>query len=238
MNSSGTANENVISVDKLWLNFKAAFLKVADRHAPLIQKRVRGVDNCPWMTGQIKKDIRQRDYFLKKARKSSRDEDWLAYKPLRNRLTNSVKRTKQTYNKKLIDNHKDDTKAFWRTMKKIIPRKKSSGGCKNINIDGVLCIVKPVIQRKLLMVLIILSLQPLYALSGLSVFFFFFLKRSVDQKVNGSIPNFKFELLNESLVVKTLQGLKASKASGLDNISAYVEGCCSGCCQAADSNCN
>ena len=60
----GTANENVICVDKLWLNFKSAFLKVADRHAPLIQKRVRGVVNCPWMTGQIKKDIRQRDYFL------------------------------------------------------------------------------------------------------------------------------------------------------------------------------
>ena len=58
---------------------------------------------------------------------------------MRNRVTNSVKRAKQTYNKKLIDNHKDDTKAFWRTMKKIIPGNKSSGGSKNINIDGVLC---------------------------------------------------------------------------------------------------
>ena len=29
--------------------------------------------------------------------------------------------------------------AFWRTMKKIIPGNKSSGGSKNINIDGVLC---------------------------------------------------------------------------------------------------
>ena len=112
---------------------------MADRHAPLIQKQVRGVDNCPWMTGQIKKDIRQRDYFLKKARKSSRDEDWLAYKSMRNRVTNSVKRAKQTYKKKLIDNHKDDTKAFWRTMKKIIPGNKSSGGSKNINTDGMLC---------------------------------------------------------------------------------------------------
>ena len=138
-NSSGTANENVICVDKLWLNFKSTFLKVADRHAPHIQKRVRGVDNCPWMTGQIKKDISQCDYFLKKAKKSSRDEDWLAYKSMRNRVTNSVKRAKQTYNKKLIDNHKDDTKAFWRTMKKIIPGNKSSGGSKNVNIDGLLC---------------------------------------------------------------------------------------------------
>ena len=65
-----------------------------------------------------------------------------------------------------------------------------------------------------------------------------FKKRSVDQKVDGSIPNFKFELVNESLIVKTLQGLKESKASGLDNIyprmmkdAAVVN------CQAADSNC-
>ena len=67
---------------------------------------------------------------------------------------------------------------------------------------------------------------------------FLFKKRRVDQKVNGSIPNFKFELVNESLIVKTLQGLKESKASGLDNIyprmmkdAAVVN------CQAADSNC-
>ena len=91
MKSSGTANKNVICVDKLWLNFKSAFLKVADRHAPLIQNRVCGIDNCPWMTGQIKKNMRQRDYFLKKARKSSRDEDCLAYKSMRNPVTNSVK---------------------------------------------------------------------------------------------------------------------------------------------------
>lgn len=112
---------------------------MADCHAPLIQKRVRGVDNCPWMTGQLKKDIRQRDFLLKKARKSSHDEHWLAYKSMRNCVTNSVKRAKQTYNRKLIDNHKDDTKAFWRTMKKIIPGNNISGGSKNIIIEGVLC---------------------------------------------------------------------------------------------------
>ena len=169
------------------------------------------------MTGQIKKDIRQRDYFLKKARKSSRDEDWLAYKSMRNRVTNSVKRAKQTYNKKLIDNHKDDTKAFWRTMKKIIPGNKSSGGSKNINIDGVLCSEASDGKK------IANGFNNFFASAAVRLKRAFgsvsFKKRSVDQKVNGSIPNFKFELVNESLVVKTLQGLKASKASGLDNIS-------------------
>ena len=69
-----------------------------------------------------------------------------------------------------------------------------------------------------LMVSIFFSLQPLYALSGLSVVFLL-KKRSVGKKVNGSIPNFKSVLVNESLIVMILQGLKASKASVLDNIS-------------------
>ena len=147
-----------------------SLIKVADRHAPLIQKRVRGVDDCPWMTGQIKKHIRQRDYFLKKARKSSRDEDWLAYKSMRNRLTNSVKRAKQKYNKKLTDNHKDDAKAFWRTMKKIIPGNKRSGGSKNINIDGVLC-SEASHGKKIANDFNKFFASALYALSGLSVVF-------------------------------------------------------------------
>ena len=100
-------------------------------------------------------------------------------------------------------------------MKKIIPRNKSSGGSKNINIYDVLC-SEARHGKKIA--------------HGFNNFFRFsrckralgsvsFKKRSVDQKVKGSTPNFKFELVNESLVVKTLQGLKASKANGLDNIS-------------------
>ena len=81
--------------------------------------------NCPWMTGNIKRDIRQRDYLLKKARKTSRDEDWLAYKSMRNRVSNSVKKEKQTYNKKLSESHQEDARAFWRTMRTILPGKRS-----------------------------------------------------------------------------------------------------------------
>ena len=121
VDSSGTTNEHNVCVDELWSNFKSSFLTVADRHAPLIQKRVRGLDNCPWMTGQIKRDIRQCEYFLRKARKSNRDEDWLAYRSARNRVSNTVRKAKHTYNKRLIENHQGDTRAFWRTMKKILP---------------------------------------------------------------------------------------------------------------------
>ena len=167
--SSGTANENDICVDKLWLNFKSAFLTVADCHALLIKKRVPGVDNCPWLTGQIKEDIHQCDYLLKKAKKSCRDEGWLAYKSMWNCVTNSVKKAKQTYNKKLIENHKDDTKPFWRTMKKIIPGEKSSA------LPKISILMKSfvVMERKLPMVSINFLPQPLHALSRLLIVIFF-----------------------------------------------------------------
>jgi len=45
-NSAPGPDEPAI-VDDLWHDFKREFVTVADRHAPLTQSRVRGIDNCP-----------------------------------------------------------------------------------------------------------------------------------------------------------------------------------------------
>lgn len=45
-NPLGPTDQCSLCVDDLWFNFKSAFVCVADRHAPLIQKRVRGINNC------------------------------------------------------------------------------------------------------------------------------------------------------------------------------------------------
>ena len=47
---------NNVSVNELWSNFKDKLVAVADLHAPLMEKRVRG-KACPWLTGEIKRDI-------------------------------------------------------------------------------------------------------------------------------------------------------------------------------------
>ena len=48
-NPFGASEEQNICVDELWTDFETIFLEVADRHAPLIQKKVRGLDNNPWI---------------------------------------------------------------------------------------------------------------------------------------------------------------------------------------------
>lgn len=85
-----------VCVDNAWSRFKTLFLKITDRHAPFIQKWVRGLDNYPWINGQIEHEICHLDFLLGKAQKSKLDEHWLANWTARNRVSNVVRKAKQS----------------------------------------------------------------------------------------------------------------------------------------------
>ena len=48
----------------LWNDFKTKFLSVADKHAPIRQRRVRS-EYKPWLTNEIKQMSYHRDYLKK-----------------------------------------------------------------------------------------------------------------------------------------------------------------------------
>lgn len=77
-----------------------------------MQRRVRGIDNCPWINTSIKATMRQRDYFKKKAIKGNTSEDWANYRHFRNRVTNEIRSAKASYNKLLIEESGGDLKSF------------------------------------------------------------------------------------------------------------------------------
>ena len=85
----------VTNVDQLWHDFKSVFVSVADRHAPIIQRRVRGIDNCPRLSKEIKSVIGQQDYFHSKARKTNHSEDWASYRCHRNRVSRATRRQRR-----------------------------------------------------------------------------------------------------------------------------------------------
>ena len=76
------------------------------------------------MNNDIKRDMRQRDYFLKKVHKSTDNESWTNYRYYRNRVPNKIKKCKESYNTTVIQENGDDCKAFWKTVKKIVPRER------------------------------------------------------------------------------------------------------------------
>ena len=72
-----------------------------DRHALLIERYVCGRD-CPWLTLEIKQEIRERDYYLRKARKSNTENAWSTYRQLRTSVTTAIKNSKANYNRTIL----------------------------------------------------------------------------------------------------------------------------------------
>ena len=67
-----------------------------------MHKRVRGVNSCPWLNSDIKRDIREYDYFVMKAREIRLFENWAKYRYFRNRVAGKIKKAKEAYNRRVI----------------------------------------------------------------------------------------------------------------------------------------
>ena len=75
-------------INSSWNLFKRNLTAVVDRHAPFVEKRVRGRD-CAWLTTETKNKMNERDYQLQKARETGNKQEWSACKRLRNEITNA-----------------------------------------------------------------------------------------------------------------------------------------------------
>jgi hypothetical protein len=98
--------------DDVWTCFKDLFLTVADKHAPVVTRRIQG-ESHPWLTNEIKDLIHQRDYHHKKAIKTDNVYHWNMYKRLRNAVTGKMRKAKSCYYVNELTESKD-TKSMWK----------------------------------------------------------------------------------------------------------------------------
>ena len=113
-------------------------LKAINRHAPLIQKKVHGRD-CPWLTNNLRKAMHERDGSLKVARRSMSASDWAAYKRKRNQVNNSLRKEKNSFNRKLLCENRNNPRQFWKTIKQVYANKSNvvnSSRAFNLNDNG------------------------------------------------------------------------------------------------------
>ncbi len=196
-------------------------MDVANLHAPLMEKRVRG-NPCPWLTGEIKRDIRQHNYLLRKAKQSLATEDWLAYKSHRNRVTKSIKNAKSKYNIKVIEDCGGNPKAFWKAIKNILPGETKTVST-NFNIDGeVVTDYKSIAESfknfflgtvgRLVKIMndSVMSFTDCTAYNPSTV------------RTRGTASSFAFEEISEQFIYTQLRKLKTCKAVGLDQMPSHL----------------
>ena len=112
----------ISNLNTAWNKFKEQLTNVIGKRAPLKERSVRGRD-CPWLTSEIKKKIRDRDYYLKTARRSNAENDWSTYRHLRNSGTTAIRNSKARYNRDILRENMNNPKNFRKTIKRCYPVK-------------------------------------------------------------------------------------------------------------------
>ena len=176
-------------------------MTVADKHAPVATRRVRGF-SVPWLTSSIKELMTERDYHHKKAIKTNQELHWSKYKRLRNTVSKKMKKAKSDYYSSRLT-ETQDPKTMWEILKEIMPNKKNAGVPKTGSLSA--------LKFNHFFTSIAEKLCERFQLSTYI--------KPLTPRVNNK---FSMEEVNEMFVCNKLKRLKSKKATGLDGMSARL----------------
>ena len=89
------------------------FLDIADSHAPLTKKRVKGISS-PWITPELKRLMIQRDKLKKLASRFPTDSNWTSYNHMKNKVNYEIKNAKMNYYNAFFKDNRRNIKNTWK----------------------------------------------------------------------------------------------------------------------------
>ena len=107
-----------------YTNFHKLLSKLYNKHFPLKRCKIGYLTKLPWLTDSIKKSIKRKNKMYIKSIKSKSSDDIAAYKTYRNCLNKIIRYAERQYYADLMNKNKSDIKSSWKTINKIINRKK------------------------------------------------------------------------------------------------------------------
>ena len=120
----------------VWQAWKSLFLEILDRHAPIRCKRTRGT-SVPWITSNVKRLMRSRDFHKKQAIKHASSAHWNMYKIERNRVNVAMRSAKKVYFRDKIkecSQSRGVTKS-WNLINTLLSRNKKSCNVNELHIN-------------------------------------------------------------------------------------------------------
>ena len=84
-------------VDDIVNAWYCLFNEAINANVPLKQKRVRGYTKPKWLSPEILRLMKLRDRLLKRAKRSNSQDDWLALKRAKNKVTEAIRTAKKNF---------------------------------------------------------------------------------------------------------------------------------------------
>ena len=116
----------------MWSKWKSMLMECIDRHAPLRHKRV-GNKRSPWITSQLQREMRKRDYLKQKAVREDNYQIWEQFKHARNHTNNLIKTAKREYFVNNFEINKSNSKETWNLINQLSSRSSK----KSVNISEI-----------------------------------------------------------------------------------------------------
>ena len=105
--------------NEMWLIWKAFFLDLLNKHAPITNIKVRN-NKLLYVTSELKKLIRPRDYLRAKVNNTGSEYIRQAFNHLRSKVSDELNHAKRNYYTCKIEQQKDNLKLTWKVLKHAI----------------------------------------------------------------------------------------------------------------------
>ena len=200
--------------DKIIDTWYDIFNGILDKHAPVITKRIKTICQPKWFTGDLNNEIKKRD------RNSRNPGDWMLFREVKNRVTLFVRNAKKALFKSQVVGNRNCPKKLW-SMIRDLSRDSQERDCyvRELDEDGEIVTEDNRIAELFNSLFvnqatkILGSTDSYLPTESLSSFF----KEIMDIKHAFELP-----FISPAKVLKMLQEIPSSKATGADSLSIRV----------------
>ena len=108
-----------------WTEMQNIIVEEANKICPVKTFTIRNT-RPSWITNELIEQMKDRDYFYKKAKRTLSEDDWNIAKFHRNQVNFNIRRARADFIKEQLKNIEGNSARFWRTIKKVMPSKKGN----------------------------------------------------------------------------------------------------------------
>ena len=173
-----------------------------------------------WMTNELIEQLKDRDYFYSKAKKEKSEDSWNIAKYLRNATNSNIRQAKRDFILEKLNHNKNEPKKFWKTIRKVMPTKKSTNNSDILLKNGPHKLEREKVAEFVneYFIKVGKSTSPTSTTNNAG--------GDGDEVGHGHVGeremDWKFGRILDREVLRVVKDINVSKSSGLDNVSSFV----------------
>jgi hypothetical protein len=211
------------NINDSWHAWKSMFLEVVDAHAPVKKFRGSRKKKKAWRCEEVDRLRELRDYHHHRACLTMNAEDWARYRQTRNQTTQLARQRKTYHFTTQIEDNRGNSKAMWKVLKDLLPTKSASSAAPTLELNNDIVTDLKEVCNVFNNYFIDIGARLSASIPAVYRNSVYYLQHYLDVYLHPPANiSFSFTPVSQNHVLKTMNCLSASKATGLDNIQVQI----------------